>query len=181
MLLLRAKALGGWLQTEFDVEKETTAEVYVELLNYVDRGIVDISLEGRGQGVRPLRQRRHLRRVPGRHTLTAGRHTLKLVATNWAQSTCATLPIGGRHEPVGEEKTGQPAGFHILPCDDAGSPDPSRRSVDRACEGGWKQARLSLIGSPPAAGREVGCYRMPTPPRGLRLLAAIAVADDTGR
>ena len=74
VLLLRARSLGQWLEIEFEVEEETTADVFVEMLNYTDRGVVDISLDGHVL----VREFDHyagaatLRRVPlGRHTLKA--------------------------------------------------------------------------------------------------------------
>ena len=187
VLLLRAKALGGWLQIEFDVEEETTAEVYVEMLNFTDRGIVDISLDGEVL----VREFDHyagaatLRRVPlGRHTLSAGQHTLKLQAVNWAQSKdmCYIALSAVGIEPVGEEKTGQPAGFHILPCDvmQAHAGPFTTLEWTGPVKAGGNRRIFSLIGqSSGLPGAEVGCYRIADTAAALRLpQPAIAVAGE---
>ncbi len=190
VLLLRARELGAWLQVEFVVEEETIADVYVELLNYVDRGVVDIALDDSAMvtDFDHYAGAATLRRVPlGRHTLSAGRHTIKIEATDWAQSKdqcyIALSAIG--IEPVGEESAGPPAGFHIQPCDVMqahGGPFTTLEWTGPVTAGSSRHI-FSLIGQ--STGRpdgETGCYRIADNAAALKLpQPALAVAGDHRR
>ena len=91
--LLRSKTIGDWIEMPFELDKEMTGEVLVGFVKYVDRGTVQMSLDGKPVG-KPcdlnasgaVTEEVSL----GRHTLAAGGHKLRVqtVATNPANNRC---------------------------------------------------------------------------------------------
>lgn len=84
ILLLKAPGPGTWVETSFTLAKPFRGEVYVDLLNYRDRGQICFLLDGRPVGSEV--DHYDLGAVPaqvslGTHALAAGEHVLRVEVT----------------------------------------------------------------------------------------------------
>jgi len=89
VVLLRATEPGQWLEMTFSLDEPLEGEVHADFLQYVDRGVFAISLDGepvveRWDSWAPTAQPE---RVPlGRHQLAAGEHRLRVEVIERGQS-----------------------------------------------------------------------------------------------
>jgi hypothetical protein len=119
--LLKAPAVGSWIEMPFTVDQPVAGELFVELLNFEDRGIVRLSLDGRvlGEDVDHYAPAVATSRVSlGWQTLTAGEHRVRV-------EVVGKRPEAKRHY-VGL------AGVCLRP---EGVPEPSRSAVNELLPG----------------------------------------------
>ncbi len=79
--LLKATEPGTWIEMPFTLKEPVAGEVYVDLLNYVDRGIVRFSLDGEVVGEAFDHYAPAVQKAAaslGRHELAAGDHRLRV-------------------------------------------------------------------------------------------------------
>ncbi|MHB8994811.1 MAG: FG-GAP repeat domain-containing protein [Armatimonadota bacterium] len=106
MLLLKAPGPGAWVEMPFEIKQPLTGEVFADLLNYEDRGIVRLSLDGQpvGEEIDHYSPSVATQRVSlGKHDLTAGTHRLRLeiVGKRAAAKRCYAGLLGVRIQPEG--------------------------------------------------------------------------------
>ena len=112
--LLRAREPGAWMELTFRLEKPFAGEVYADLLNYVDRGKVRFTLDGRsvGEEVDHYAPEALPARVPlGRQRLAAGEHRLRVLVTarRPGSEPCYAGLAGLSLRPEGAPAAGGPA------------------------------------------------------------------------
>ena len=81
ILLLKAPAPGTWVDVTFEIERPVRGEVFADLLNYADRGIVRLSLDGRPAAPdydHYAAAVAHARVSLGTRDLAAGAHVLRV-------------------------------------------------------------------------------------------------------
>ena len=122
IVLLKAPAPGAWVQMPFTLAQPVTGEVFVDLLNYADRGFVKLSLDGKvvAEKVDHYAPAVASQRVPlGRQQLAAGPHTLKLevVGQRPEASRCYAGLIGVRVQPEGAAAATQAIACELRPGD----------------------------------------------------------------
>lgn len=122
LVLLRATQPGAWLEMAFQLPEPLAGELFADLVNYRDRGIVRLWLDGkpvvdkydhRAPSAEP-------RRVPlGRHELAAGKHRLRVevVAKHPGVEKCYLGLAGLSIRPEGAPPAAQPPAFEIRLCD----------------------------------------------------------------
>ena len=84
IMLLRGREPGSWIEMPFTLDEEAEVEVFADLLNYLDRGFVQVALDGktvvdRFEHHSPVVERHHL--SLGWHRLAPGEHVLRVTAT----------------------------------------------------------------------------------------------------
>ncbi len=111
IVVLRATAPGAWIEMAFDLKERFAGEVYVDFLNYADRGKVRLLLDGKpaGEEYENYAPAVENGRAPlGRHRLAAGPHRLRaeVVAQRAGSDKCfvglmgVSLRPDGAPEPV---------------------------------------------------------------------------------
>ncbi|MGQ9732931.1 MAG: hypothetical protein ACUVX8_16865, partial [Candidatus Zipacnadales bacterium] len=122
IVLLRATEPGNWLQMRFALPHPHRGEVFAELLNYTDRGVIAIDLDG----VRVVPEYDHqastattARVSLGQHNLSAGEHVLRLTALRRHEGNdrCYIGLAGVVTREEGAAASKQVSAYHIAPCD----------------------------------------------------------------
>lgn len=134
--LLKTEEPGFFVEMTFKLDRPVTGQVYAELLNYRDRGVVEFQLDGRPVGQRYDHNTADVvsARVPlGERTLTAGEHTLRVTAVE-------------RHEGLKQMFVGL-GGLTVQP---AGAPEAEDASLTY-------EIRSSQV-TPVTAGGGTACY-----------------------
>jgi hypothetical protein len=103
-LLLRAREVGAWLEMPFELEEAVQGEVFVDLLNYVDRGEVRIAMDGEVlvDSFQHYSANVENASVPlGNRALAAGTHRLRVEATGKhdTSGTCYVAIVGVTIKP----------------------------------------------------------------------------------
>ncbi|MFO7945497.1 MAG: hypothetical protein R6V19_01595 [Armatimonadota bacterium] len=121
IVLLRATEPGDWLEMPFELTKDVSGETFVELVNYTDRGIVQISLDGepvveRYNHVAPSA---NLSRISlGDLELSAGDHTLRVeIIEHGERSDRAYVGLSGLLIRSGEASDTALGSFDLCPSD----------------------------------------------------------------
>lgn len=122
IVLLKAPEPGAWVAMAFDLKQPASGEVFVDLLNYLDRGYVKLSLDGQpaGEQIDHYAPAVATQRVSlGQRQLAAGRHTLKLeVVGKRPESTkCYAGLIGVKIQPAGAATAAAPVVCELHPAD----------------------------------------------------------------
>ncbi|MEA3400811.1 MAG: PQQ-binding-like beta-propeller repeat protein [Armatimonadota bacterium] len=132
IVVLRATQQGQWVEMPFAIDEPVAGELFVELLDYTDRGAVRVLLDGREvverydhRAPRPVR-----RLVPlGRGELAAGEHRLRLeVAAEPDEGGKSYIGLGG----LVVRPEGAPG------ADVATPPDQPAFRLTRTAAGGWR-------------------------------------------
>jgi len=122
IVLLKAHEPGVWMEMPFVLDEPVTGQVYADLLNYQDRGILRISLDGEAivdgfDHLAPavIRAQADL----GERTLAAGRHALRVEVTGGPEGAeriyVGLIGLSIRPEGVGEASA--PQVFELHPSD----------------------------------------------------------------
>ncbi|MFP3902743.1 MAG: hypothetical protein ACLFWB_00745, partial [Armatimonadota bacterium] len=121
IVLLRATQSGDWIEMSFELQKDVSGEVFVELVNYTDRGIVQIALDGettveRYNHVAPSAT---VGRVSlGNRELAAGEHILRVkVIEHGEMSDRAYVGLSGVLIRSGEAPESSLISFDLCPSD----------------------------------------------------------------
>ncbi|MBU0610847.1 MAG: hypothetical protein KKI08_23410, partial [Armatimonadetes bacterium] len=122
IVLLKAPEPGAWVQMPFTLKEAVSGEVFVDLLNYTDRGIVKLYLDGAAatEQIDHYAPAVATQRVSlGKHELAAGAHTLKLevVGRRPDSPRCYAGLIGLRLKPEGAASATQPVACELRPGD----------------------------------------------------------------
>ncbi len=119
--LLRAEAIGSWLEMPFALAEPTAGEFYVDLVDYVDRGKVRVYLDGKCSGddiEHNAPSATQKRAAIGRHELAAGRHALRLeVVEKPAGEKCYIGLAGLSIKPDKMPTPSRKPLFELHPCD----------------------------------------------------------------
>ncbi len=122
MLLLKAPAPGTWVEMAFELKQATKGQVFVELLNYNDRGFVKLYLDGKAvtDQIDHYAPAVATQRVPlGERELAAGRHALKLevVGKRPESARCYAGLLGVKVQPVGAPAAAPQVTCELRPAD----------------------------------------------------------------
>ena len=120
ILLLKAQRPGHWVEMTFSLEEAMTGHVYAYLLNYMDRGNVNLYLDGelRVEGFDHYAPSVVRVRVPlGMHELAAGTHTLRLEVVSESPVPGKYLAglMGVRIRAEGAPEVAQASSFSLIP------------------------------------------------------------------
>ncbi|MCC7495110.1 MAG: hypothetical protein IT204_22370 [Fimbriimonadaceae bacterium] len=174
--LLRATAPGSWVEMAFELPAAVNAPLHAELLNYNDRGVVAISLDGR-----ELLPRYDCRtsdavtaRVPlGTQNLAAGPHRLRVtVVERHAELATAYIGLVGLLLQAPDAAASAPAGQAIRPCDLLPSTfgaDVLSRTWRGAVRQGGTRYDFTLLGPAGSAAAPTACLRLAPNAAVLRL------------
>lgn len=122
IVLLKAPAPGSWVEMTFDLKQATKGQVFVDLLNYSDRGVVKLSLDGQAV-TGPLDHYAPAvatQRVPlGERELAAGPHRLRLevVGQRPEAPRCYAGLIGLKVQPPGAPAAAPRVACELHPAD----------------------------------------------------------------
>ena len=99
VVLMRAREIGAWIEMPFTLEQAVTGEIVVSLLNYIDRGFVRMSVDGK---VRVEEYEHHASAATeaevslGSLELAAGEHRLRVETVRpYATSSTCYIALGG--------------------------------------------------------------------------------------
>ncbi len=120
IMLLRATEPGHWLEMPFQVPKAAEGEIFIDMVDYIDRGIVRFLLDGEpiGEEYDHSADAAATTRVAlGTRTLAAGPHTLRVeVVGKKPGSDRAFIGLGGLlMRPIGAEDGGSAGMYTIAP------------------------------------------------------------------
>ncbi|HPG65751.1 MAG TPA: VCBS repeat-containing protein [Candidatus Hydrogenedentes bacterium] len=163
-VLRRSAAPGGWLEMPFDLEHETSDPVFVHMLNYVDRGVVRILLDGEEVVSRFNHYAAHALAVEvplGVRQLAVGRHVLRVEAVDMA-SESPRCYVGLAGLSIRPESASLPA-RPVLYTSAAVTRDVGESAASLTCVGpareGVTSRFFSLLAVQPR-GAEGGCYAL---------------------
>ncbi len=120
IVLLKAHEPGTWMEMPFTLDKPIVGQIFCDLLNYKDRGILRISLDGEAlvegfdhQAPAAVRARADL----GEHALEAGEHVLRVEVTGGHEGTDRMFVglVGLSVRPEGVTEAPGPLGFELHP------------------------------------------------------------------
>ncbi len=121
-MLLRATEVGPWMEMTFHLDRPASGEFYADFLNYVDRGRVRISIDGKPIGEdfdNYADDVKETRISLGRLTLPAGEHRLRLTVVGVrAGNAKANIGFGGLAiRPDGAVPVNTPSYYDLRSCD----------------------------------------------------------------
>ncbi len=189
VVLLRATEPGQWLEMTFSLDEALEGEIYADFLQYVDRGVFAISLDGepvveRWDSWAPTAQPA---RVPlGRHQLAAGEHRLRVEVVERGRSggtsyvALSGISIKPDEAPEAEEVG---VNYAILPSDPVRAQQEGRVHTLEWVGPGQEGERLtffSLVGAEPVPSDDhLACLRIADNAAALGLpQPAVAVAGE---
>lgn len=122
ILLLRATEPGAWLEMPFQLAEPVQGELFVDFINYVDRGLVRVFLDGRSVGEEYDHYATSAtpgRLLLGRYDLAPGDHRLRVevVARHPGVEKCYIGLAGLSIRPAGAPPAPLPPAFQIQLCD----------------------------------------------------------------
>ncbi len=122
IMVLRATETGAWLEMPFRLAQKTTGEVFAEFVNYLDRGIVRMMLDGKPVSAEfdhyaPSVETRRV--ALGRHELTAGEHRLRVevIGKHAGVEKCYVGLAGVVIRPDGAPPAAKSTAFEVHPSD----------------------------------------------------------------
>jgi len=190
IVLLRATEPGAWLEMPFQLSEAVAGEIFADFINYRDRGVVRLFLDGKpvGKEFDHYSETALPRRVSlGQHRLAAGSHILRVeaVGKHLGVEKCFIGLAGLNIRPKGASPVIGPQPFEVQACDPLqvtlqGSVatmqwrGPVRRGQHRIF--------FSLIGSSSGvSGEALSCQRLTENAAALALPSpALAVAGNYG-
>jgi hypothetical protein len=122
IVLLKAPAPGAWVQMAFELKQPVAGQVFVDLLNYTDRGTVKLYLDGKAvtDEIDHYAPAVATQRVPlGRRELAAGPHALKLEVMGKRPESARHYAglIGLKIQPEGAPTAATPVACELHPAD----------------------------------------------------------------
>ena len=122
IVLLRATEVGEWLDVPFEVAQETSGEVLAEFVDYIDRGVVRVLLDGEeavAEYDHYAEAAERSRVSLGERTLSAGEHTLRVevIRERGGGQRCYAGLAGILVRPDGAQPPDAVTAFEIRPCD----------------------------------------------------------------
>jgi len=190
ILLLRATETGSWIEMPFALDRETEGECFVDFLNYVDRGVVRASLDGKQLGNVYDNHAEGVTegRLPlGRLKLPAGEHRLRLevVGNNTGTEKCYVGLVGLTIRPEGAAAPAATAGFELRSSDAQATSGGGVVTLawDGAVKAGEHRVAFYLLGQTAAgAPTPLACARLADNAAALALpQPALAVVGEYGQ
>ncbi|NSW56073.1 MAG: VCBS repeat-containing protein [Armatimonadetes bacterium] len=177
IVLLRSREIGDWMEVVFEVPEPVSGEVFAEFLDYNDRGVAGIYLDGKRVVERYDNNAGNAvngRVSLGRHTLTVGKHTVRLEVVGIKEGSDRAF-IGFRGITVRPEGAPEPPeyqDFELAPSDPVIATQQGRTTTlewtGKAREGEHR-IFFTLIARPEAEGSQVSCMRLSDNAAALRL------------
>ena len=177
IVLLRSREVGDWMEVIFDVPEPVAGEVFAEFLDYNDRGVASIALDGKlvveqynNNASNAVNGRVSL----GQQGLAAGKHTVRLEVVGAKEGNDRAF-IGFRGLTVRPEGAPEPPeykDFRLAPSDPVTAiqqgPSTTLEWTGSARENEHR-IFFTLIARPDAEGSQVSCMRLSENAAALRL------------